>query len=62
MSEKKNMLPESFLNFLKTFHFKEKIYSSIKSTTKNLTSMIYESFILELFILMLALSSYCGDK
>ena len=39
--------------------------SKIKSGTKNLqnlTSMIYESVILELSILVLALYSYCGDK
>ena len=34
----------------------------MKRIYKNLTSMIYESFILELFILVLALYSYCGDK
>ena len=32
------------------------------SSTKNKTSMIYESLTLELFILVLALYSYCGDK
>ena len=29
---------------------------------ENLTNMTYESFILELSILVLALYSYCGDK
>ena len=33
-----------------------------KSSTKNLRNMIYESFILVLFILVLALYSDCGDK
>ena len=61
MSEKKKCFQRVF-EFLKTFHFKEKSGSSIKSTTENVTSMIYESFILELFILVLVLSSYCGGK
>ena len=34
----------------------------IKRCTKNLTSMINESFILKLFSLVLALHSCCGDK
>ena len=43
--------------------YKEKSAASkIKSSTENLTTVIYEIFILELFILVLALSSYCGDK
>ena len=36
--------------------------SKIKSSTENLTRVVYKSFILELFILILALYSYCGDK
>ena len=34
----------------------------LKISTENLRSVIYESFILELFILVSALRSYCGDK
>ena len=36
--------------------------SKIKSSAENVTSMIYEFFILELLILALDLQSYCGDK
>ena len=36
--------------------------SKIKSSAENVTSMIYEFFILELLILTLDLYSYCGDK
>ena len=43
--------------------YKEKSAASkIKSSTENLITLIYESFILELFILVLALCSYCADK
>ena len=62
----KNMLPQRFWVFKNISFVKEKGGASkIKSGTKNLQnlpSMIYESVILELFILVLVLYSYCGDK
>ena len=59
---------EILLSSLKHFIYKGKSGASkMKRSTENLTSMICESFILELyflelFVFVLALYSYCGDK
>ena len=59
----KNMLLERFWISLNYFIHKENsAVSKIRSSTENLLSMMYESYILELFILVLRLYSHCGDK
>ena len=51
------------LSFSEHFIYKEKSGASkTKSGTQNSTSMICESSISELFIFLLALYFYCGDK
>ena len=55
------MLPATFWE--KHFIYKEKSGASkTKSSTENLRTMLYESFILEFFICVLEMCSYCGDK
>ena len=50
-------------SFLKTLHLQRKSGTSkIKYSTETLANMIYKSFILEHFILVLAFYSHCGDK
>ena len=57
------MLPERFRIFQKHFLDKEKSGASIiNNNGENLTSMVYERFNLEFFILVLALYSHCVDK
>ena len=57
------MLSQRFYIFKRYFIYKEESgVSKIKSSREDLTSMIYESFLLELSILVLALYPYCKDE
>ena len=48
--------------FFKNISFIKSVATKIENSTENLTYMIYERFILELFVLVLTFWSYFGDK